>query len=246
VVQSEGKSIIGDSIGRFNPGDLFILGANLPHILLNDPVYYEANSQGAEAFIIHINKNLIQNGLLAFDELESISTLLTRAGRGLYIADPEFIFLPKMVSLYQSEGLIRMKLFLDLLTQIIDYDNFNIITSEGYQNVTPKESNARLDAVYEFITSSFDQKITLNDMAGKACMTPPAFCAYFKRTTGKTPFEFLNDIRIAYACKLLTGEQSNISQVAFDCGFSNNSFFNRQFKAKMSMTPRAYKKNLTI
>jgi len=91
-----------------------------------------------------------------------------------------------------------------------------VVQSEGYQNVTPKESNARLDAVYEFITSSFDQKITLND------------------------------IRIAYACKLLTGEQSNISQVAFDCGFSNVSFFNRQLKAKMSMTPRAYKKTLTI
>lgn len=246
VVNSEGKRIIGDSIGRFSPGDLYILGSHLPHLLLNDPNYFKSKSIAAEAIVVHVNKNLVRNGFLAFNELKSINILLAKAGRGLHVADTEFVLLPKMISLSKSEGLSRMQIFLDLLTTIIGNNEISTLASEAYRTATPKEKNIRLDAVYEFITSSFDQKITLNELAEKACMTPPAFCAYFKRITGKTPFEFLNDIRIGYACRLLTSEQSNISQIALSCGFSNLSFFNRQFKTKMNMTPRTYKNNLAI
>jgi len=245
VVQSEGKSIIGDSIGRFSPGDLLILGANLPHFLLNDPKYFKTKSREAEAYVIHINRGFMQNGFMEFDELKPIRALLTRAKRGLYIRDRDFSFLPKLIKIFRFSGLERIQAFLGLMKQIIEHDDIMVITGDGYKNINLTESNKRIVSVYKFITSSFDQKITLTDMAEKACMTPPAFCAYFKRTTGKTPFEFLNDTRIAYACKLLAGDALNISQVALECGFLNLSYFNRQFRNKMGLTPRAYKKNFT-
>jgi AraC-like DNA-binding protein len=97
--------------------------------------------------------------------------------------------------------------------------------------------------VLEHVSENFKNQIRLDDVAQLANMSESAFSRYFKKRTRKTFSNFLTDIRIEYACKMLQNDKLSISQIAFDSGFYNLSNFNRQFKAIKKITPLAYRMN---
>jgi AraC-like DNA-binding protein len=94
------------------------------------------------------------------------------------------------------------------------------------------------------VRKHFTETIQLEDISAIANMTVPSFCRYFKRVTGKTFTEFVNEFRIVHACKLLSEERHTISEVCYESGFNNFSHFNRLFKEKTGQSPNAYRKSV--
>ena len=123
------------------------------------------------------------------------------------------------------------------------HNDFKLLSSEGYVNSFKNTKSKNLDKVYEYIFKNFNQQIYLSDVANIANMNPSVFSRFFKRVNRKTFSKYLNEIRIGYACKLLTEQKHNISAICYESGFNNISNFNRQFKAVKGVPPSEYVKH---
>ena len=147
-----------------------------------------------------------------------------------------------MLEMSTSVDLDKLLLLLKILGLLCKHPHAQTIASPGYINHFAEERDARLDKVYDYVMKNFQKEVAVQDLAALASMNKSSFCRYFKKTTQKTFTGFLNDVRIGFACKLLTEMDMNVSEVSYRCGYNNISYFNRQFKKKKGMSPSDYQK----
>ena len=242
IVQGTGKKFVGDVVEPFEPGDFVFYGSTLPHFHHNDAKYYSGNPDlKVNAFILQFPIDYFGKTQLRSPEFVSILRLLSNSSRGLkfpaHTKEPVALMLQKM---YAEKGLKRYLLLIELLN-FLGQTEFLPIASPGYANALNNHIEDRMVKVYEFSTLSYNRKISLNEVAAVAGMNATAFCRYFRKKAGKTFAEFINELRISYACKLLRHGNQTIEFVCFETGFNNISNFNRQFKAKIGKTPSLYR-----
>ncbi|QIA07443.1 helix-turn-helix domain-containing protein [Draconibacterium halophilum] len=117
---------------------------------------------------------------------------------------------------------------------------YRLLAGQYYQLDRHNFNSDRLTKVMHFLNTNYLKKVELKDVAAVANMHPSAFCRYFKEHSGKSLSEFINEIRIGYACRLLLEGKMTVSQICFECGFNNLSNFNRTFKKNTGYTPTSY------
>lgn len=239
ILQSVGTRFVGDSIEKFEPGEVVLLGKNLPHMWLNDKQYFEKGSGlFAEALCIHFKEDFVGTPFLELSATKHISSLFRKAQRGIRFIDLDFAIVEEIVALMEGKSefskLIQM---LNLLQKLAKHENIAFLASESYPVM---KSKVDLDRTHEFIFENFNKAIQLSDVAAIANMNPSAFSRYFKRIHRKTFSRYLIEIRVGYACKLLMENKLNISHVGYESGFNNVSNFNKQFKSVMKMNPSEY------
>lgn len=108
---------------------------------------------------------------------------------------------------------------------------------------TNQEDAERLEKVIRYIVDNYKEEPDSKEAASIACMNEAAFCRYFKRRTEKTFSQFVNYVRVTHATDLLIRENWNIASICFECGYKNISYFNRQFKQIIGVTPLEYRSN---
>ncbi|GAA3610519.1 AraC family transcriptional regulator [Flavivirga amylovorans] len=240
-IKSKGTRFVGDSILKFDEGDLVLIGKDLPHMWLNDDEYFEASSKlKAEAIAIHFKQDFLGDHFLSINEMAPISDLIERSMYGIKFLNisPELVH--KIKSISSLDGFNRIMSFIDVLNDLAHCETYELLASKGFINSFNKGSHRNLDKAYEYIFNHFKEQITLIDVAKIACMNPSSFSRLFKKVNGKSFSEYLTEVRIGYACKLLMERNKNISKVCYESGFNNISNFNRRFKALMSMSPKVY------
>lgn len=243
LLKSTGTRFVGDSIETFEPGQLVLLGENLPHMWLNDPEYYEKESQlKAEAIAVHFKLDFLGPEFFNSPELLKVADLLERARQGILFHKPNEEVKTIMWELLSARGIERLTKLFTLLNLLCNATAYEYLSSEGFINSFNQKDTNNLKQVYEYIFKNFDEPIQLKEVAEIARMNPAAFSRFFKKIHKKTFTRYLNEIRIGYACKLLIEEKHKIIAVCFDCGFTNISNFNRQFKLIRGMTPTQFQK----
>lgn len=245
ILKGDGTRFIGDSVERYTDGDLVLVGSNLPHVWKSSEEYYSGNSTlKCCSLVIHFAKNFLGSHFFDLPEFKSVKVLFEEASGGIQIQENLRNEISNdllgMLQLSQTERLIR---FLDILRKISISKERRILSSSAILNAYLPNDNDRIKKVHQFIVSNFKKSIRLEDVAHHASMTPNAFCRYFKQRTRKTFSTFINEIRVAYACQLLEENKMKISQICFECGFTNLSNFNVQFKNIMKKTPQQYSMN---
>ncbi|MBO3699896.1 AraC family transcriptional regulator [Roseivirga sp. E12] len=242
IVRSEGTRFIGDNIDRFQAGELILIGSNLPHMYQNDNAYFEPDSKKrAEAHAIHFNPTFLNTTFSDIPELVEFHTLMEKAKLGLkFSARTVELVGPKIEALDKVDDLSRMLGFLAILADLCKDGDAKTIASSGFVNHFEQAGDLKLDKVYDYVMHHFQEDINVDDIADLVSMNKSSFCRYFKRTTQKTFTEFLNEIRIGFACKMLVERQMGILEISYYCGYNNISHFNRQFKKKMGLSPSAY------
>ena len=237
IVRSEGTRFIGDNIDRFQAGELMLIGSNLPHMYQNDSSYFDRNSEKrAEAFAVHFNPEFLKTSFANIPELLGFHNLIEKAKLGLKFSGKTVDKVgPKIQSLEKMNDLQRMLGFLDILSDLCSDTHATTIASPGFVNHFEQAGDLKLDKVYDYVMTHFQEDINVDDIADLVSMNKSSFCRYFKRTTQKTFTEFLNEIRIGFACKMLVERQMGILEISYYCGYNNISHFNRQFKKKMGM-----------
>ena len=128
------------------------------------------------------------------------------------------------------------------ILRAISKETMMTLSSAIHRKSYGEEEGKRMRDIFEFSINNFDQNINLRQVAGIANMTPNAFCRYFKQRTRKTYVGFLNEFRVAHACKLLLNQDLNVTEVCYQSGFVNLSNFNRKFKNITNHTPTQYQK----
>src|SRR5699024_3566224 len=134
----------------------------------------------------------------------------------------------------------KFVVLLEILIFLANQKNYRILSGGEYIKSFRGGRNDKMKPVYEYIINDFTQRVCLDEAARLAHMDPSAFSRYFKRIHKKTFIQFVNEVKIGYACKLLLSQKYNVSQVCYRSGFNNISNFNRQFKSLKKMTPTEF------
>lgn len=244
VLKGRGTRYIGDHMKPFKEGDMVLTGPNLPHVWRSDNIYFDVeNGLETHDIVIYFPENFLGENAFIKEEYEEIEKLLSRANRGLEITGPTNRQVTKMMKeLLDRRGASRIVGLLQILDLLAHSSDLAPITQLGYKNNYAANEKDKISEILEYVLKNFKEKITLQDVAAMASMSESAFSRYFKSRVNKSFSDFLGDVRISNARKLLHDEDLNVSQVCFESGFPTLSNFNKQFKDRTGKTPLAYKK----
>lgn len=241
ILSSTGTRFVGDNVEHFVKGDIVLLGKNLPHLWLNDNKYFEDNSElKAKAIVIHINDKFLR-GLMEIPEMATVNALLLRSKLGIsFRGKLNNYVIQKAQEMIDASDSKRVNLLIDILIDLASRKDSNTLSSSGFVDSFNFSSKDRMAPVYEFVMNNFKENIRLDKAAALAHMNTSSFSRYFSQIHKKTFTQFLNEMRIGYACKLLIENKYNVSQVCFQSGFNNLSNFNRVFKQVKHISPTKY------
>lgn len=242
IIKSEGTKFIGDHISEFKPGEIILLGSRLPHYWRNHQSYYQnTDSEGAEAIIIRFNPDYAGSEFLKIPPMKPVLDLLNDAKRGIAVNTKSNLLLPQQLihflTLDESEKIIALT---NILLTIATQKQYTFLCSIGFAHQYKSNDIEKIDAVYNYVLNNFKSDLSVKDIALKCNMNTAAFCRYFKKKTGKTFKDFMNEIRLGNASGLLLKGDLTIAEIAFESGFNNPSYFNRLFKRTNGKTPKEY------
>jgi AraC-like DNA-binding protein len=242
--KGEGTQFIGDSIKRFKAGDVVLVGANLPHYWRFDDMYFEESSKIlADIRVSHFNENFWGEQFLHLPENNNIRTVLEKAKRGLQITGKTR---PKVAELLEqlqiADGPQRIILLVEALWEIANCKQLITLSSIGFKPDFVEIESDRINAIYEYSIKNFKRKIQLEEIAEVANISPNSFCRYFKSRTRKTYSQFLIELRVGHACKLLIENSHCIKRLCYESGFNNFTSFHKYFKMITGKSPLSYQK----
>ena len=245
VEQGEGTLIAGNNMLSFRPGDVFLIGGNLPHLFKSNPEYFVGDeSKSIKACSLYFNPAGILEALFHLPEMKVLGSFLKNNKHGFKIANQhtQDIY-PKILEIHKASGTEVLLSLIRLLNSIQSMgEDLEALCSEVYSSNISENEGIRLSNIINFIMRNYSTPIALEDISNAAYMTPQAFCRYFKKHTGHTFVSFLNGVRINDACNsLISGKEADcISRVAYKAGFNSITNFNRVFKSVTGQSPSAY------
>jgi AraC-like DNA-binding protein len=239
--EGEGTAFIGNYIGAFKTDDIFFLGSNLPH------TFQKAHKElVTSAVVVQFTEEFWGKEFMGLPECKAVKKLFDTAGQGLKIAGHCRQQLnPLIRELEQLQGFARIIRLCECLQLIANAQEFNTVSTQEVKTFQARNKD-RIDKIFQYTIENFQEPIALADVAGTAGMSIPAFCSYFKKSTKKTYIDFLNEIRIGHACKLLIDTQKSVLEICYESGFNTLANFNKQFLKMKQITPSGYRKNFRI
>ena len=236
-LEGEGLSFIGNYAGEFKTGDVFFIGKNVPH------TFQKRNKDMiTSAVVIQFREDFMGEQFMEIPEARELKELFRTAVQGLQIKGKRLGALRQSIAALEHQtGFIRIVKLLECLYLISDKKNFLPLSTQEVKVTNPKDME-RIDKVFRYTIDSFRNKITLEDVAAIAGLSVPAFCNYFKKSTKKTYIDFLNEVRVGYACKLLIDTDLNVVNICYESGFNTLANFNKQFLKIKGETPSKYRK----
>lgn len=242
-LKSTGTRYVGNSIGNFEEGELYLIGSNVPHLFRNHREYYDdtGESEAADLIVVKFERDFLGEAFKDLPETKRLQSLFENANRGLKFSKAAtYLVHTHMMGLVWATGLSRIVGLLKILDILSVSENYNFLCSNGFDNSYKKSEKERMARIISYLNENFENKIELETVASIAHMAPNAFCRYFKKRTQKSFIQYLNEIRIGHACKLLIEGELQITTICYQSGFNTLTNFNRQFKALMNMTPTEY------
>ena len=240
IDEGEGKRLIGNHVSFFTNGDLILIGSNLPH--LGFPTRLQSDNK---EIVIQISESCFGNGFLDMVETSSIKSMFEKAKFGLsFSGETKADVGERLKSMQYMTSFEKLIELIKIFHKMSLSDEYEILNATGMSLQVSGDVNNRIQVIYDYVSEKFSSKISLDDVASLVHMTTPSFCRFFKKTTGKTFINFLNEFRVAHACKLISEDNLGISDIAFESGFQNISNFNRTFKNITEQSPSKYKAEL--
>lgn len=238
VLKGEGTYIIGDCVGDFKQNDIFVLGENLPHVFKRDKAFKSDTSM----LSIFFTKNSYGEDFFKFPEFEHFDDFFNNSILG-YKVYSNLKELTEILSVIRDKSKYqKFTSFLEILNLIAKAEKRELSSLINLKKYAGDEGK-RMSDIFQYSMDNFHKEVSLHDIANIANMTPNAFCRYFKQRTNKTFVNFLIDIRIGNACKLLAKKNDlSITEISYKSGFNNLANFNRKFKATKGITPSEYRK----
>lgn len=246
IQESHGQRIVGDHIDHFLPGDLVLMGPNLPHIWLNDTTFQEVPVKGSvKSIVVYFPANFLQQLSEEEEIIAPVKRLVERAERGVrFTGNTQREVVKLLAGITRRKGLGKLLDFMQILELLTDSVEFEYLSSLQFENSFQPKDTARINVVYQYLMNNFSGDISLQEVAGLANMTPPAFCRYFKKHTGKSLTRFINEIRIGHACKLLLEDDLSIGEICYESGYQNLTNFNKFFRNIKGENPSQYRKSM--
>ncbi len=236
-IKGEGHSYIGNYVGDFVVDDIFFLGSNLPHTFQKT-----TPDLITSAIVIHFKEDFWGSTFLNLPECKQIIQLFQTSIKGLYLEGETKLQLGKLIrKLVNSRGFERILLLMECLQIMAKRQEYHTLSTQDVKEFNPRNKE-RIDRIFQFTIANFQEPIKIEEVAKNAQMSIPAFCSYFKKSTKKTYIDFLNEIRVGYACKQLVDTTKPIEAICYESGYNTLANFNKQFMKVKKLTPSKYRR----
>lgn len=245
IDKSSGTRFVGNAVNNFDDGDLCIIGPNIPHVYKNGKEYYGKHpGLKARSVFVHFKKNFLGENFMNIPEMEGVNHFLSKSPLAYSIHRGSKRFIIKKLLEMKTEP--APKRLVSLLEILIDLSKSNDLTqllpNDFYSHSSAAVNSQKLNQIFRFISDHYTEKIYIEEIAGKLHMSVPSFSRFFKKNTRKTFSEYLTEVRISHACRLLMEDKYKISEICYESGFDNLSNFYRQFSKITNTSPGLYRK----
>jgi AraC-like DNA-binding protein len=240
IINGTGTLLCGNMLINFAPGQIFVLGAQLPHVFKSDKPVGKKNTNKAESISVFFDPEGQLHYMLQLPEMANIQKWLQKYSAGGMITNKQSKPLSDAIQkVIATNGSDRLAAFIELLQQLSTTKQFQTFGSN--YAILSETAGQRIDTVMQYTLKHYTEHIAIETVAKLIHMTPQAFCRYFKQHTRKTYLNFVTELRIQEACKKLQAtNRESIAEVAWETGFNSIPNFNRVFKKVMRMTPSEY------
>lgn len=243
IGEGTGIRFVGDNMETFGPGDVLLIGSNLPHYMKSDDKYLSADNRWrVKGTIVQFEKEFMCYSINNYPQLMKIRNLLEESQKGIYFNARSSARLVSLLDRIPMEtGVDQITFFLQLLKEMSEITTRRTISMSNIEDEVP-HGLSKIDKIISFLNRNYNRHIRLDEIASFAAMNPSAFCRFFKGETGKSFILYQLDLRVARACKLLLfNEEKSIMEISAVCGFDTVSYFNKVFKRSTGYTPVQYK-----
>jgi AraC-like DNA-binding protein len=241
IVASTGKAFVGDYIGSFQPGHLVLTGPRLPHnwISLDLP---EGGYEQRD-LVIQFSPGPIEKASANIAELSEVLPLLERSRHGIEFFGVSELAKSYWLKIRSSKGLGRFAAFCEYLACLARCSDYRLLSHSALQSIDDHAQLDQIDAIVSRITDNLAQPITAAGMASELNMNESQFSRFFKRATGNSFTDFVIQMRINQACRLLMQSDRFITHICYEVGFNNVANFNRRFLDIKGMTPSEFRRS---
>ena len=243
VLKGEGNRIVGSSLQPFQANDMVFIGPNLPHVWKNHLSYFEKDSiLDTSVIVIYFHKNFLGDNIYDKEEFNKLNKLFDKSNLGIEIQGDTRTRIGEMMrDLLEKTELESIILLLQILETLVTSNDILVINEIDEAIIYKKVETERIHKVYDYVIKNFAKPIKLEEVAEIANMTNTSFSRYFKTRLNKSFSDFLKEIRINYACKLLKDENIPIETISYECGYPSVTNFNKQFKSVIGRQPKKYR-----
>lgn len=237
IIKGRGSFIVGDTINEFQENNILVLGANVPHVFKSDP----NNTQESIMYSLFFTQTAFGNVFFELSDMAGIREFFKDSEYGIKVLTKKKKIIKHFHKLNQQNKIERIASLLKIISLISEAQT-SPLSSFVYKKKYTDDEGKRMNNVFKYAMERYYEPITLDEIADKANMSKNSFCRYFKKRTNKTFFQFLIEIRIENACKIIyENPDVPISIISEKCGFKNTANFNRKFKEIKGVTPRLYR-----
>ena len=241
IDKTEGTRFIGDHVSHFKDGDLALIGPNIPHLYRNNEDYYINKGLVAKSIFIHFTDDFLGKPFFDLPEMKLVRRLLDRAALGLDVLGKANKYVKqKLTEMKEEIPAKRLLSLLDILIFLSNSNDLKYILSRGFTASNSNDTD-KINIVFQFIMVNYTNDIYIEEIASMLNMSVASFSRYFKHHTRKTFSQYVTQIRIAHACRLLMEDNYNISEICYLSGFDNLSNYHRHFKKLLGVIPKEYK-----
>jgi len=246
IIDSHGQRLVGDGIADYGPGDLVLLGTNVPHSWRSGPVK-SSSCESHRAVVVQFREDFIGESFFNLKEMEAVARLLRNASNGLAFGHTDTgakvaKYLAKVPSVSPAKQLV---LLLTALVDLADEPKAQVLSSLRVRPMCRPSDQQRIDAICLYLNEHFEEEIEFADLSKRFYMNQASLCRFFKRATGRTMTTYLNELRVGAAAQLLLHTDDSVLEIAFRVGFGNYSNFNRQFKRIKGFGPRTLRRQFS-
>jgi AraC-like DNA-binding protein len=243
------RRIVGDSVEEIGDYELVLIGGeDLEHVWEQG----RCKSKDIREITIQFSSDIFGGDLLSKNQFTSIRRMLRRADHGLVfpISSIMKVYSTLDTIAQEQERFVQFLKFLYILYELSISEDSRVLASSSFAHSERTMESRRVQKVKQYINENYSKPLKLADLADLVGMSSVAFSRFFHQRTGRTLSDYIIDIRLGYAARMLVDSTKNISEICYECGFNNLSNFNRTFKEKRNYTPRdfraMFKKNKVI
>ena len=236
------QRIVGDSIEEIDDLELCLIGnASLEHAWMT----YHCESNEIHEITIQFHKDLFLESLLNKKQFHSIAVMLENAKKGMLFSRPVIEAVKDRLDLLNKKqnGFYSVLDLLTILYELSNDENSRILCSSSFNKQDDSSESRRIQKVITFLNSNYHKEIRLLDVAKYVNMSEVSFSRFMKKRTGKNYIDYLNDLRLGIASRILIDSSKTIAEISFECGYNNLSNFNRIFKKRKGFTPKEFREN---
>jgi AraC-like DNA-binding protein len=243
IVGATGKAFVGDHIGTFGHGSLFLIGPNLPHNWVTE--FHESEPLELRDMLVQFNRKTLKQAASGFHELRELNPLLDMARSGIEFVDFPFeVAHESMCRIRETEGVERMVAFLSFLDVINKHSEKAVLSTLKLETKSGNKNYDKIGDVVDYLVKNYNQPLSVADAAAMAGMSETSFSRNFHNSTGNRFVDFVNQVRIGHACLLLQETNMRISSICYEVGFQNLANFNRHFFKMKQITPSGYRSSV--